>query len=162
MESEEAEKVKNKITELNQSLHKMENIKEQQRENNRRTVKLEIANLRGKFHNFSLFIISEEMQKLQQGGTVDQTVVEQTKQMAQKMTRLEQALRLLNEQRREQSEDKETLQLKRKLQLFEEKMKQMEEEKRMREEEEKSSSLRDKLLLMEDKLAKVCKFKDST
>lgn len=75
------------------------------------------------------------------------------------MARLEAALRLMNEERKNKVEDKETILLKRKLALFEQKFKEVEESKKVKETEKESNELRDKLLLMEDKLSKMEKRK---
>jgi len=105
-ELEEKQKVQSKIVELEQSLKALEATKKDQREQNRRTMKLEIANLK------------EMMAKVQtqQGVQGVPETKEESKALASKMNRLEAALRLLNEERKkEKVEDKETILLQRKL-----------------------------------------------
>uniref|UniRef100_A0A6B2KYL2 Uncharacterized protein n=1 Tax=Arcella intermedia TaxID=1963864 RepID=A0A6B2KYL2_9EUKA len=147
-EEEEKKRVQNKITELEQSLRSLESQKQQQREQNRRTMKLEIANLK------------EMMEKVQKDKNNETQAQTEAKALATKMSRLEQALRLMNDERKKGSvEDKDTLLLKRKLALFEQKLQEMEAEKKMKEEQDQGGALRDKLLIMEDKLAKMEKRK---
>jgi len=116
----------------------------QQREQNRRTMKLEIANLK------------EMMAEVQKEKDNESQAATEAKALAAKMNRLEAALRLMKEDRKKGSvEDKDTLLLRRKLALFEQKLQEMEVEKKMREDQDQSGALRDKLLLMEDKLSKM-------
>lgn len=89
--------------------------------------------------------------KQQQQLNADKSIMEQSKQMVQRLDSLDEVLTLFTEPRI----DKETLLLKKNLVLFEEQMKHIEEEKKIREEEEKISELHDKLVLMENQLTKV-------
>jgi len=96
------------------------------------------------------------MSKVQKEQQTEQVATQETKAMAQKMARLEAALRLMNEERKKgQSDDKETLLLKKKLALFEQKFKDMEDSKKLNVGEEENNVLRDKLSIMEDKLEKM-------
>lgn len=88
--------------------------------------------------------------------------------MAAKMNRLEAALRLMNEERKNKVEDKETLLLKRyslscsfplsnssKLALFEQKFKDLEGQKVVSQSAQEADGMRDKVLLLEEKLRKM-------
>jgi len=124
-QEEEAEKVKAKIADLSKSLSHLQHKKDQEREANRRTMTMEINNLR------------EQMQKVASEPQTDNArIVEENKKMAQKMMRLEAALRQMNEEKQKGVEDNDSAMLKKKLALFEARMKQLEEEKKIRESEE--------------------------
>lgn len=144
-EEEEAEKVKAKIGELQTSLQSMTTEKEKQRETNRRTMKLELDTLK------------ESMAKMQTEASpaaAPQSAAA-VDAMQAKMNRLEAALRLLNDERKTNVEDKDTLLLKRKLALFEQKFADLEAQKSVKASESEADALRDKLLMMEEKLAKM-------
>jgi len=119
-EEEEKKRVQNKIGELERSLRALETQKVQQREQNRRTMKLEIANLK------------EMMAKVQKDKDNETQAATEAKNLTAKMSRLEAALRLMNEERKKGTgvEDKDTLLLRRKLALFEQKLSEMEAEKK--------------------------------
>lgn len=147
-EEEEAAKVKEKIGELQSTLVETQKKKEEQRETNRRTMQLELSNLR------------ESMAKMQQEqnattAAAAQSANKEVGEMAAKMNRLEAALRMMNEERKKGVEDKETILLKRKLALFEQKFKDLEAQKTVDAKAQEADGLRDKLLLMEDKLQKM-------
>jgi len=72
--------------------------------------------------------LREMMQKVQQEKN-DEASSNATA-MASKVARLEAALRLLNDERKKETDDKDTLLLKRKLGLFEQKLQEMESEKK--------------------------------
>jgi len=148
-QEDEAEKVKAKITELTKTLASVQQKKETEREQNRRTMTMEINNLR------------EQMQKAAAAESQmdNARMMDENKKMAQKMARLEAALRQMNEERKKGVEDSDSAMLKKKLALFEARMKQLEEEKKIKESEEHNDVMRDKLLLMEEKLAKMEKRK---
>jgi len=149
-EEEEAEKVKAKVAELQSSLQNMTQEKEKQRETNRRTMKLELDTLK------------ESMAKMQQAeptAAASQQTGAAADAMQAKMNRLEAALRLLNEERKNNVEDKDTLLLKRKLALFEQKFQDLEAQKSVKASESEADALRDKLLMMEEKLSKMEKRK---
>jgi len=150
-EEEEAEKVKAKVAELQTSLQTMTAEKEKQRETNRRTMKLELDTLK------------ESMSKMQHNehasGAGSQQSNAAAEAMSAKMNRLEAALRLLNEERKNNVEDKDTVLLKRKLALFEQKFQDLEAQKSVKASESEADALRDKLLMMEEKLSKMEKRK---
>lgn len=166
-QEDEAEKVKAKITELSKTLANVQQKKEAEREQNRRTMTIEINNLRGNSSNqflcFGFFSLNdtnisclEQMQKAATEPSGDSAkLIEENKRMAQKMARLEAALRQMNDERKKGVDDNDTAMLKKKLTLFESRMKQLEEEKKLKESEEHTDTMRDKLLLMEEKLAKM-------
>jgi len=141
----EAEKVKAKITELTTSLQNIQHKKDAERETNRRTMTMELSNLR------------EQMLKAaQEPATDQQKMIEENKKMAQKMARLESALRQMNDEKKKGGDDtQESAMLRKKLALFENRMKELEDEKNLRKSEEHSDAMKDKLLLMEEKLAKM-------
>eukprot|EP01128_Nolandella_sp_AFSM9_P010374 TRINITY_DN7155_c0_g1_i1.p1 TRINITY_DN7155_c0_g1~~TRINITY_DN7155_c0_g1_i1.p1 ORF type:complete len:856 (+),score=293.05 TRINITY_DN7155_c0_g1_i1:43-2568(+) len=141
----EAAKVQDKIKELQSSIVHTEQKKEKERETNRRTMKLELAN------------IQEAMQKMQQQQDLSKNsaAASQASAMSAKMNRLEAALRLMNEERKTKVDDKETLLLKRKLALFEQKFKDLESQKTMSKSAQEADGMRDKVLLMEEKLRKM-------
>eukprot|EP01124_Arcella_intermedia_P030078 TRINITY_DN6500_c0_g1_i2.p1 TRINITY_DN6500_c0_g1~~TRINITY_DN6500_c0_g1_i2.p1 ORF type:complete len:947 (-),score=247.18 TRINITY_DN6500_c0_g1_i2:91-2931(-) len=140
-EEEEKLRVQKKIVELESSLKTLEAQKTQQRESKRETMKIEIDKLKEMMATV----------QAQQNPTADVA----SKDMASKMARMEAALRLMNEEKKKETEDKETVLLKRKLQLFEQKLREMEDEKKLRDEADNSQALREKLLAMEDKLSKM-------
>jgi predicted metal-dependent hydrolase len=125
---EEMKRVQNKIGELKRSLRTLEAQKQQQREQSRRTMKLELANLKDRIAK-----VQKEKDEV--------AAANEAKALAAKMNRLEAALRLMNEERKKGSvEDKDTLLLRRKLALYELKLQQMEAEKKVREEQDQYSN----------------------
>jgi len=140
-QAQEEERLKSKKEDLERSLRVMREKKEADVENKRRTMSLELNNLR------------EQMAMAAQAPTVASN--RNTQDMADKMARMEAALRLLNEERKKGVDDKETIMLKKKLAAFEAKLQEVSEQKQMAAAEEHGDALREKLLLMEDKLAKM-------
>jgi len=140
-EEEEKARVQSKISELESSLKNLQAQKQEQISKNRQTMKIEIDSLK------------EMMTKVQQDQS--EAAINSSQAMATKVARLEAALRLLNEERKKETDDKDSLLLKRKLSLFEQKLEEMEAEKKLREESDNSDTLKEKLSLMEDKLAKM-------
>eukprot|EP01127_Copromyxa_protea_P022563 TRINITY_DN815_c0_g3_i1.p1 TRINITY_DN815_c0_g3~~TRINITY_DN815_c0_g3_i1.p1 ORF type:complete len:628 (-),score=182.72 TRINITY_DN815_c0_g3_i1:1200-3083(-) len=139
-DAEQEEKVKAKVSELHTSLRVLQEKKEAEVANKRRTVSLELNNLR------------EQMLKASQDGT---TPRQDAAALAEKVNRLEAALRLMNEERKQGVEDKETMLLKKKLAVFEAKLNEVSEAKKLAAAEDHGSAMREKLLLMEDKLKKM-------
>jgi len=140
-QAQEEERLKSKKEDLERSLRVMREKKEADVENKRRTMSLELNNLR------------EQM--AQAATTPGAATPRDTQNMADKMARMEAALRLLNEERKKGVDDKETVMLKKKLAAFEAKLQEVAEQKQMAAAEEHGDALREKLLLMEDKLAKM-------
>eukprot|EP01127_Copromyxa_protea_P022569 TRINITY_DN815_c0_g6_i1.p1 TRINITY_DN815_c0_g6~~TRINITY_DN815_c0_g6_i1.p1 ORF type:complete len:949 (-),score=336.03 TRINITY_DN815_c0_g6_i1:196-3042(-) len=138
---QEEEKVKAKVGELQTSLRAMQEKKETEIANKRKTMSLELNNLR------------EQMARAAQEPS--QAATQDAQALAEKMNRLEAALRLMNEERKKGVEDKETLLLKKKLAVFEAKLIEVAENKKLAAAEDQGSALREKLLLMEEKLQKM-------
>lgn len=69
----------------------------------------------------------------QEPATDQQKMIEENKKMAQKMARLESALRQMNDEKKKGGDDtQESAMLRKKLALFENRMKELEDEKNLR------------------------------